>query len=268
MDMTQQPNHRKTALVTGASSGIGYELCKLFAQDGYNLVLVARNASRLAQMASELKDPLGSSPRIIARDLSNPMAPEEIFAELEHDRFFIDVLANNAGFGTYGFFAESNTVREEEMINLNILSLVKLTRLFLPSMLRNRSGKILNVASTAAFQPGPLMAGYYASKAFVLSFSEALSNELRGTGVTATALCPGPTLTDFQKRAGIENTRLFGRGMTMDAATVARIGYKALREGKTTVIAGFQNRLLRELTRIVPRSFAASIVRFIQERKT
>ena len=265
--MTKESNHKKTALVTGASSGIGYELCKLFAHDGYNLVLIARNAPRLAQLASELKTPSGATPRIIARDLSNPLAPEEIFAELERDRIFIDVLVNNAGFGTYGFFAESNTVHEEEMINLNILSVVKLTRLFLPAMLKNASGKILNVASTAAFQPGPLMAGYYASKAFVLSFSEALSNELRGTGITATALCPGPTLTDFQKRSGIENTRLFGRGMTMDAATVARIGYRAMMDGKTTVIAGFQNRLLRELTRIVPRSFAASVVRFIQERK-
>jgi len=262
-----QPKHEKTALITGASGGIGYELSKLFARDGYRLVLIARNSASLDRVALELKELHGAPSTIVAEDLSRPAAAEDIFAQLQRAGITVDVLVNNAGFGSYGFFSESNLATEREIVTLNITSLISLTRLFLPPMIGNHRGRVLNVASTAAFQPGPLMAVYYASKAFVLSFSEALANELRGSGVTVTALCPGPTDTGFQARAGTADTRLFDRRMTMDAARVAAIGYKGLMTGKGIVIPGFKNKLLAQSVRVAPRVLATSVARFIQERK-
>jgi short-subunit dehydrogenase len=192
-----------TALITGASAGIGYELAKLFAHDRYNLVLVARNRDTLEQFATELQTQFGISARAVALDLTAQSAPQLLFDQLQRDGVLVDILVNNAGYGVYGEFAQMPEQEILGQIQLNITALTLLTKLFLAPMFERRSGKIMNLASTAAFQPGPLMAVYYASKAYVLSFSEALANELRGSGVTITCFCPGPTDTNFQKRAKI-----------------------------------------------------------------
>src|SRR3981189_1482485 len=208
MNSTARHLNDKTALITGASGGIGYELAKLFAGDHCNLVLVARNAERLSQIAGELAGQFGIKVKTVALDLGALPAPKFLFDDLQREGISVEILVNNAGFGVFGEFAQ---MPEEEILGqlqLNITALTELCRLFLPPMVARCRGKIMNVASTAAFQPGPLMAVYYASKAYVLSFSEAIANELKGTGVTVTALCPGPTESEFQKRAHIENTRL------------------------------------------------------------
>lgn len=247
-------------LITGASSGIGLDLAHLFAADGYNLVLVARSADKLGNLAAELKRKHKVEAFAVPIDLAEPAAPEELFRLLDEQGIFIDVVVNNAGFGTHGAFVESDPMAELQMIQVNITALVSLTRLFLPNMLANKRGRILNVASTAAFQPGPYMAGYYASKAFVLSFSEAIAAELSGTGVTVTALCPGPTDTGFQKRAGMEQTLLF-KANTMTSAEVARIGYRAMLKGKRVVITGAKNKILAFSTRLAPRRVVTAIAR-------
>ena len=258
------PN-RKTALITGASGGIGYEFAKLFAQDGYNLVLVARSEQKLAQMANELSERHGILVKVLSKDLSHPATPDEIYADLQQESIDLNVLVNNAGFATYGFFTEIDLITELQMMQLNMLALTHLTKLFLQGMVEKKDGKILNLASTAAFQPGPLMAVYYATKAYVLSFSEAIANELEGTGVSVTALCPGPTQSGFQARANMEDSKLV-RGGLMDTGTVARIGYRGLMEGKTIVIPGSRNRLGVLATRFVPRNMATRTVRRVQER--
>jgi uncharacterized protein len=189
------------AVITGASTGIGRELALLCARHGYDLVLIARSQSVLEQLASDIYASTGRTARVIAKDLSRPSASTEVFDELTNSATPVDALVNNAGFGLLGKFWELDVNEQVEMINLNILALTHLTRLLLPGMIARRQGRILNVASTAAFQPGPLMTVYYATKAYVVSFSEALHNECRGTGVTVTALCPGPTKTEFQRRA-------------------------------------------------------------------
>jgi short-subunit dehydrogenase len=255
---------RKTALITGASSGIGHELTQLFAHDGYNLVLVARNQKQLTQMADKLKEKYGVSVKVISKDLSLASAPEEILTELEQESIEIDALVNNAGFAAYGLFSETDLGAELQMMQVNMGTLTHLTKLFLPGMLKKRRGKILHVASTAAFQPGPLMAVYYATKAYVLSFSQALAEELHGTGVNVTALCPGPTASGFQKRAHMEDSKLFS-GQIMDAQTVARVGYRGLMTNKTVVIPGLRNKLLVELVRFTPREMVPRVVRNIQK---
>ena len=192
---------RGTALVTGASAGLGAEFARLCAADGYDVVLVARSAPRLAALAASLASTYSVKARPLVADLSSPAAPPEIFAQMSGTP--VDLLINNAGFGVRGAYAETDWARESSLMQVNMVSLAHLTKLFLPEMLRRRSGRILNVASTAAFVPGPFMAVYYASKAFVLSFSEALSNEVEGTGVSVTVLCPGPTRTvDVARQAG------------------------------------------------------------------
>jgi len=258
-------NSGKTALITGASSGIGYEFTRLFAKDGYDLVLVARSEKQLMQLAQELKEKFGVSVRVIVKDLSNASAPGEVFTELQQEGVTIDVLVNNAGFATYGMFAETDLAAELQEMQLNMVTLTHLTKLFLPGMLQRRQGKILNVASTAAFQPGPLMAVYYATKAYVLSFSEALANELRGTGVSITVLCPGPTASGFQERANIGDTRLISGRKIMDAARVARAGYRGLMTGKTIVIPGLRNKILAEAVRFSPRKVVTQVARSMQE---
>ena len=255
----------KTALITGASSGIGYELARRFAEEGFALVLVARNKEKLVEIADELKEKFGASVTTLAKDLSNPLSPSEIFIELQQKSISVNVLVNNAGFGSSGPFAEANLANELEMIQVNVTSLVQLTKLFLREMVRRDEGKVLNVASTAAFQPGPLMSIYYATKAFVLSFSEALSEELLGTNVTVTCLCPGLTRSDFQKRAGLENVRLV-RGNIMSAKVVARAGYRGLMKNKTVVIPGFQSKLFVFLVRLAPRKWVTRIVKILQEK--
>lgn len=254
----------KTALITGASSGIGHELTQLFAHDGYNLVLVARNQKQLMQTAEELNEKYGVSVKVISKDLSLASAPEEILTELEKESIEIDALVNNAGLAAYGLFSETDLGAELQIMQVNMGTLTHLTKLFLPGMLKKRRGKILNVASTAAFQPGPLMTVYYATKAYVLSFSQALAEELQGTGVNVTALCPGPTASGFQKRAHMEDSKLFS-GQIMDAQTVARIGYRGLMTNKTIVIPGLRNKILVELVRFSPREMVPRAVRNMQK---
>lgn len=257
---------RKTVLITGASGGIGYELALLFAQGGYDLVLVARSRQKLAELATRLQHDYAATSTVMAIDLLDPAAPKAIVACLREAGVRVEVLVNNAGFGTYGPFAQSDLDDELAMIQLNVAAVTALTRLLLPEMLARRDGRILNIASTAAFQPGPLMSVYYGTKAFVLFLSEALSNELKGTGVTVTALCPGPTRTGFQERAGMGPLRLFGLGV-MDAATVARAGYHGLLRGDPVVIPGIVNRLITLLVRVAPRWMVRAIVRRLQERR-
>jgi hypothetical protein len=256
----------RTALITGGSSGIGYELAKLFARDGYRLILVARNADDLAARAAELTQAFGRPVVTLSCDLARAEGPETLVERLRRDGLGVDVLVNSAGFATHGPFAQADPAVQAEMLQLNVASVVHLTRLLLPPMIARGWGRVLNLASTAAFQPGPLMAGYYASKAYVLSFSEALANELRGTGVAVTALCPGPTKTNFQIRAGLKRARLVRAGM-MDAPAVARIGYNGLMAGKPVVIPGARNRLLSVVVRLAPRAWVTRIVRRIQEER-
>lgn len=255
------------ALVTGASSGIGRELAMLFAQDHHDLVLVARNRKKLDELGRDLTAAFGVTAKVIAKDLSNPVAPDEIAAELAASELQVDALVNNAGLGIYGPFAQADAGKELEVLQVNVMALTRLTKLFLPSMLDRRQGRILNVASTAAFQPGPLMAVYYATKAYVLSFSEALSNEVKGSGVTVTALCPGPTETDFQRRAHLEKTRLFTGPLVADARFVALKGYQGMKRGRPVVIPGVANKLLAESIRFTPRRLVTAVARKIQETR-
>jgi uncharacterized protein len=254
----------KTCLVTGASTGIGYEFTKLFARQGYALVMVARDHQALQRVAEELTRDYNISVRLIRKDLSLPGSATDIFDELHRQSIHVDVLINNAGFGTYGPFGETDLQTEVAMMQLNIVALTELTKLFLLEMLAKGEGKILNVASTAAFQPVPLMAVYYATKAYVLSFSEALARELNGSGVTVSVLCPGPTRTEFQRRVGIKGTKLFD-ALSMDAATVAKVGYQGLMKGRTVVIPGLMNRLIASGIRFVPRSLVTGVLRKVQK---
>ena len=255
-----------TALITGASGGIGYELAKLFARDHYNLVLVARSSGKLSQFADELQRQFGISAKAVALDLAVASAPQALFDQLQRDAIAVDILVNNAAFGASGKFAEIPLDESLGQIQLNVTALTALTRLFLPSMLSRKSGKIMNVASTAGFQAGPLMAVYYATKAYVISFSEAIANELSGSGVTVTCFCPGATDTGFQKRAAIEESALFRKLRPMDAKTVAAKGYRALMEGKTLAIPGFRNWLAAESVRFAPRKMVTTISRKLVER--
>jgi short-subunit dehydrogenase len=247
-----------TALITGASGGIGLELARIFAEQGFALVLVARNRERLEEIAVELKP---TPVQVLAKDLALVGAAEGIHREVPK----VDVLVNNAGYGVYGPFVKTPLDDELGMLQLNMTALVVLTKLYLPAMVAAKNGKILNVASTAAFQPGPLMALYYATKAFVLSFSEAIGNELEGTGVTVTALCPGPTATGFQARTKLEKSRLIKRMKVMDARTVAEAGYRGLIAGKPVVIPGLMNKLLAQSVRFSPRVLVTKIARMMQE---
>ncbi len=256
----------QTALITGASGGIGYELAKLFACDHYNLVLVARSAEKLNQVASELQGQFGVTVKTVRLDLAAPPAPKFLFDQLQGEGVAIDVLINNAGFGGSGEFAEMPEDEILGQIHLNIAALTQLTRLFLPPMLARHGGKIMNVASTAAFQPGPLMAVYYATKAYVLSFSEALTNEVAGSGVVVSCFCPGATDTGFAKRAGTENSRLFRKLRPMNVEVVARDGYRGLMSGRTLVISGLQNWLVAESVRFAPRKMVTAISRWVAEK--
>jgi uncharacterized protein len=256
----------KTALITGASSGIGYELTQLFARDGYNLVLVARSGQKLIELANHLKEKFLISIKIIEKDLSKSSAPDEVFNELQQENIPIHILVNNAGFGAYGPFSEVALNTELEMMQLNMVTPTHLTKLFLDEMIQRRDGKILNIASTAAFQPGPLMAVYYASKAYILSFSEALANELQGSKVSVTVLCPGPTASNFQQRADLGKSKLLKNQALMDSKTVAELGYQGLADGKALVISGFKNQLLAFVVRFFPRQVITQTVRNMQEK--
>ena len=261
--MTDRVTPRPTALITGASSGIGYEFAKLFAEAGYDVVLIARNVQALEALASDLQRRHGSTAHVIAQDLSHPDAPQAIHAALQRASISVDVLVNNAGLGIYGPFTQTEYLATHRLLQVNIAALTLLTRLVLPDMLARRKGFILNVASTAAFQPGPFMATYYASKAYVLSFSEALVEELRGTGVSVTVLCPGPTRTSFQSRAGIEHINLLRAGLR-DAGTVAKAGYSGMLNRRVVVIPGWPNRIIAGLVRVAPRGVVLRVVRWLQ----
>ncbi len=255
----------KTALITGASTGIGYEFCKLFAKDEYNLVITARNEDVLEKRAGELRSEFGVQVEVLSADLAEPGAAEKLVDHLKKRYLEIDVLVNNAGFGVSGAFSKTSLKEELDLLQVNIVALTALTKLLLPSMLERGFGHILNVASTAGFVPGPGMAVYYASKAYVISFSEALANELHGTGVSVTVLCPGPTLTEFQKRAGMADSRLFKVTKPMSAARAARKGYFGMQRGQVVVIPGITNKLMAASSRIIPRELVAPVVRAINE---
>ena len=239
----------KWVLITGASQGIGHEFAKLFAADNYNLALAARDRARLEEVAAEVKTGRGIETRLLPQDLAQPGAARALQEELSRAGITVDILVNNAGFGTQGLFAEVNPKLESDLIQVNVAALVELTRLLLPGMLARRQGRILNVASTAAFQPGPRLALYYASKAFVYSFSCALAEEVAGTGVTVTTLCPGLTRSQFHSRAGLHRP---GGFVMMNADEVARIGYRALMKGRPIVVSGWFNWCLTTFSKISP----------------
>jgi uncharacterized protein len=254
-----------TALITGASGGIGYELAKLFARDHHDLVLVARNGDKLTQVAGEL-EPHGIHVKTVPLDLAQPPAAKFLFDQLQREGIAVDIVVNNAGFGAFGEFVR---MRDDDIlgqIQLNITALTELTRFFVPPMIARRSGRVMNVASTAGFQPGPLMAVYYATKAYVISFSEAIANELRHSGVTVTCFCPGATHTGFAERAGIQNSRLFKRLGASNVASVALDGYRALMAGRTLSISGTHNWLVAQSTRFAPRKMVTSISRWVAEQ--
>jgi hypothetical protein len=244
----------ETVLVTGASSGIGLELAKCFAADGSRLVLVARNTQALESLADELRRRHNVEALVLTADLSLPESPQRIFNELQGRGISVDVLVNNAAFGAWGRFAELPLPRQLDMLQVNITALVHLTGLFLPGMLQRQRGGILNVASVAGFVPGPGLAIYYATKACVVSFTEALAVELTGTNVTITVLCPGPTLTNFGDTAQFPEERRKIRMATMSAEAVARYGHRAFRRKKVVAVPGRQNRLIILFSRLLPRS--------------
>ncbi len=257
----------RTALITGASSGIGLELTRLFAADGYRLVLVARNRAALQQIGDELQRQHGVEVRICPKDLSHPAAPAEIFQELQETGVPIDVLVNNAGFGGSGPFIDTDWRHEAEMLQVNIVAVAQLTKLFLPQI-RERRGKVLNVGSVAGFLPGPFTAVYYASKAFVLSFTEALAEELSGSGVTVTCLSPGPVETGFQKRAHTGGVSRANGPLYMAVEEVAREGYEGLKRGRRVVVPGWKPRLLTILLRLFPRTTVAKAVGQTYKKKS
>jgi len=253
-----------TALITGASSGIGYELAKLFAKDRINLVLVARNESKLISIKKDFEQKYNINVKIIIKDLSLKSSPQEIYDELINDKISIEYLINNAGFGYWGKFSDTMLEMELKMINLNIISLTILTKLFLKNMLKNNFGKILNVSSTASFQPGPNMAVYYATKAYVSSFTEAVSEELRNTSVSITTLCPGPTNTNFEYFSGLNKTKLFKIMKPANAYKVAKYGYKNMMKGKRLAIYGFTNKLILIIEKFFPRIIILKMIKYLQ----
>jgi short-subunit dehydrogenase len=259
----------KTALITGGASGLGYEFAVLLAKDAYHLILIDINSEKLKETKKELEDNYPTQVRTITKDMSIQNSSSELFEEIKETS--IDVLINNAGFGLYGHFHKTKWEREASMLNLHIMATTHLTKLILKGMVERGQGKILNMSSLAAFQPGPLMSIYYASKAYILSFSEATANELKGTGVTVTVLCPGQTKTSFQEVVSQEvasqeaSENKIGFNIA-SADVVAKYGYKAMLKGKSVAIPGTFNKFLSFLPRIMPRNIATAIVRKIQEK--
>ncbi len=263
--MTKGTN--RVALITGASSGIGEALAREFAAHGFDLLLVARSERALQTIATTLRETSGCSVDVIVSDLSRETSAEEIHRAASREGRFVDVLVNNAGFGDYGPFYRADWEKNRHMIEVNIVAVTALTRLFLPSMVARRQGRILNIASTAAFQPGPLMSVYYASKAYVLHFSEAIANELEGTGVTVTAFCPGPVRTRFQEVAEMQESRLVKGRSLPSPADVARDAFRALMAGKVVQVHGAWNYLFSLSPRFSSRSMVRKVARYIQEQR-
>lgn len=255
---------RPLALVTGASAGIGKELARVLATD-HDLVLTARRGDELHALAAELRAAHAAACHVFPADLADPSGPRQLFDAVAAAGLSVDVLVNNAGFGDHGPFVDADPDKLLRMIRVNVTALTELTALFLPGMRTRGRGRVLNVGSVAGFQPGPLMAVYYATKAFVNSLSEALDDELRGTGVTVTCLCPGPTQSEFRAVAGIRQG--FSVAQAMSARTVAEIGVSAMRRGKRMVIPGFRNRLLIFAERFLPRRVVTAAVRWMQRKR-
>jgi short-subunit dehydrogenase len=267
MKTMKEENKGKTVLITGASNGFGMEFAKLFAQDGYNLILVARSTERLKKIGYQLQDEHQlEHVCIITSDLTRPESPQEIYDEVKKSGITVDVLVNNAGAGVHGHFHETDLEREQAIIQLNANTPVALTKLFLQDMKRRNEGKILNVASVVSYMPSPLMAIYGATKAFVLSFSEALSNELKDTNITVTALCPGASNTMFFRRAGAAHTRA-ANGPLSEPAEVARDGYKALMNGETKIVSGLMNKVQTTASGILPDTATAAAMRKLMEEE-
>jgi uncharacterized protein len=250
-----------TALITGASSGIGMELARICAAHKINVVLVARNQDKLEALASQLRGSDGIAVLPIAADLSQSGSAKHIFDHCHGQGLVIDLLVNNAGFGDFAFFQDSTWEKQREMIQVNIMALTELTWLFLPGMITRKQGRIMNLASTAAFLPGPGMSVYFATKAYVLSFSEAIANELKGTGVSVTALCPGPTQSGFQEAAAQQESKLVKGKKLPSSRQVAEFGFRAMMKGKVVAIHGWKNELLISSIRISPRSLVSQVSR-------
>lgn len=250
----------ETVLITGASSGIGLELARLFAADDSNLVLVARREDRLRALADELKSEFGVDVFILPKDLSEMNAPKEIFDTLQKDNIQIDVVVNNAGFGTRGAVVEIDADTQIDMIQVNVVALTHLTRLFLPGIIERGRGGILNVGSLAGFQPGPNLAVYYATKAYVLSFTEALSEEINNPDIKITCLAPGPVRTEFGSKSDLDDSLLFKLSL-MDAEPVVKAGYEGFRKGKVIVLPGFKQKIIPFLLRFTPRFLVRKIVK-------
>ncbi len=256
---------KNTTLITGASSGIGKELAKIHAKTKGDLILVARSKDKLEQLKSDLENEFGVEVKVIAKDLSSQDAPNEIFEEVSEWGVEVDYLINNAGFGGRGKFHEREWTQDQAMINLNVMALTALTRLFLPGMVNRNKGKILNVSSTASFMPGPLQAVYFATKAYVTFFSNAIAEELRDTNVTVTNLMPGATETEFAKVSGMDKTSLFNK--TVSAYSVAKDGYEGMLAGKLDVISGltFSQKMMMSFIPFTPKKVMLSQVRKMQE---
>lgn len=254
----------QTALVTGASMGIGVDLAECFAKDGYDVILTARSEPALKEVAARLADKYKVKATAIALDLGAIGAGRKLADEIAARGLSVDALVNNAGYGTAGAFNGSDVANQLGMIDLNVRALVELTHIYWPGMLAKKRGGVLNVASTAAFQPGPLMAVYYASKAFVLSFSEALWKEAEKTGVHVSCLCPGPTASNFRERAGTGKTRLSRVGTPMTSASVAKMGYRAFQKNKRVMITGARNKILARMAPFLPRGMLLSTVHNLQ----
>ena len=257
---------KNTALITGASNGIGLELAKVHAANGGKLVLVARNKSKLDELKIELESQFKISVYTIGKDLSQTNAAQEVYDEIKNQHIQIDYLINNAGFGDFGHFTETDWDKEFQMINLNITALTLFTKLFLKDMVQRNSGKIMNVASTASFQPGPLMAVYFATKAYVLHFSEAINNEVQANGVTVTALCPGATETGFQAAGALDDSKLFKGKKLPSGKAVAQFGYDAMMKGKAVAIHGLLNNILARSGGLVPRGIIVKITRMMLDK--
>jgi len=255
----------RTALITGASAGIGLSLARVFARKGHDVILVARSADKLNALAADISAKHKVKATAIALDLMVDGAAQTLCDELARRNLTVDILVNNAGFATYGLFKETDTQKELELLHLNIITLTHLTKLLLPAMLARGDGKILNLGSTGSFAPAPMTAVYCASKAYVLSFSEALATELDGTGVSVTMLAPGPTASDFQSRAAMHDSKLVQSGM-MDSDTVAEVGYRALMAGKRVSVPGMRNKVQVALMGLLPRPMLARMALNMQQR--
>ncbi len=264
----RKPGEGQTALVTGASAGIGVDLAECFAKDGYDLILTARSEGALQEVANRLSAAYGVKTHIIAQDLGAYGGGAAVAAAIAAKGLNVDVVVNNAGYGHAGALTSSDMQTQLGMIDLNVRALVELTYIYWDRMIANKRGGVLNVASTAAFQPGPLMANYYASKAYVLSFSEAMWEEARGTGVHVSCLCPGPTVSKFRERAGTDKTRLASSSKAMPSAPVARAGYNAWRRNKRVIVTGASNKFIAGVGKFLPRETVLKLVRNLQSPPT